>query len=200
MLKPKRPVQISLLACAPALAALVLAGSAAAESAYYTWRTDEGAYAFTDDARAIPEAYRKQAQRRTMRSLQSYGRLTPNDTRATSDYAQRLDARLADLRERNERAALAETVAAARPDRRSAPAIALRTGGDGSPLLELTPVGADASDEPVIVETLRAHPANRIVTRNNTVVRQGDRTLAIVRSRGREWNVNEDIHIEGDLE
>ena len=194
----KRPVQISLLACAPALAALVLAGTAAAESAYYAWRTDEGAYAFTDDARAIPEAYRKQAQRRTLRSLESYGRLTPSNPRATSDYAQRLDARLAYLRERNERATGPET--AARTARRSAPAIAVRTGGEDSPLLEITPVGADGSDEPVIVETLRARPADRIVTRNNTVVRQGDRTLAIVRSRGREWNVTEDIHIESDLE
>src|SRR5262245_29594225 len=86
----KRPVQISLLACAPALAALVLAGSAAADRAYYTWQTEEGAVAFTDDAKAIPEAYRKQAQRRTLRSLESYERLTPNDARATSDYAARL--------------------------------------------------------------------------------------------------------------
>jgi len=196
----KRPMLISLLASTPALAALVLAGSAAAETAYYTWRTEEGAYAFTDDARAIPEAYKKQAQRRTLRSLDSYGRLTPSDGRATADYAKRLDARLAELRERNERAAVAAAQTAAEPARENGPAIALRTGGDHSPLLEVTPVGAGGSDEPVIVETLRAHPANRLVTRNNTVVRQGDRTLAIVRSRGREWNVNEDIHIEGDLE
>jgi len=194
----KRPMQISLLACAPALAALVLAGTAAAESAYYAWRTDEGAYAFTDDARAIPEAYRKQAQRRTLSSLRSYGRLTPSNPRATSDYAQRLDARLAYLRERNARAA--EPEAAAQPARRSAPAIALRTGGEDSPLLEITPVGAEGSDEPVIVEELAARPANGIVTHDNTVVRQGDRTLAIVRSRPREWNLAEDIHIESDLE
>ncbi len=196
----KRPKLISLLACAPALSTLALAGMAAAEDTYYAWRTEEGAYAFTDDPRAIPEAYRKQAEQRTLRSLRSYGRLTPSNPRATSDYAKRLDARLAYLRERNERAAMAEAVADARTDRGSAPAVLLHTGGKRSPLLEINPVGADASDEPVIVETLRAHPANRIVTRNNTVVRQGDRTLAIVRSRGREWNVTEDIHIESDLE
>ena len=52
----------------------------------------------------------------------------------------------------------------------------------------------------MIVETLRAHPANRLVTRNNVVFRQGDQTLAIIRSRGREWNVVDDNHIESDLE
>jgi hypothetical protein len=195
----KRPLRILLLACAPVLAAVVVAGPAAAERAYYAWRSDEGAYAFTDDPRAIPEAHRKQAERRALRSLRSYARLTPSDPRASSDYAQRLDARLAYLRERSQRLAAREAARTARRNG-SAPAIALRTGGDDSPLLEITPVGAGGSDEPVIVETLRARPANRLVTRNNTVVRQGDRTLAIVRSRGREWNVNEDIHVESDLE
>ena len=192
----KRLVRITLLPCAPALAVLALAGPSGAES-YYSYRTDEGAYAFTDDFKAIPEAYRAQARRNTLRSLRGYERLTPSDARATSEYAQRLDQRLAYLREMNQQAQAQE---AARTARGSAPAIALQTGGEGSPLLQITPVDADSGDEPIIVETLRAHPANRIVTRNNTVVRQGDKTLAIVRSRGREFNVSEDIHIEGDLE
>ena len=192
----KRFVRMTLLPCAPALAAMALSTPAAAGSDY-AYRTDEGAYAFTDDAKAIPEAYRAQAERRPLRSLRAYERLTPSDARATSDYAKRLDERLVYLRELNRPAPTAD---AARAPRGTAPAIALRTGGEGSPLLEITPVDGASSDEPVIVETLRAHPANRIVTRNNTVVRQGDRTLAIVRSRGREWNVTEDIHIESDLE
>jgi hypothetical protein len=194
-----RSVRVPLLFIAPGLAALALAGPAAAGGAYYAWRTDEGAYAFTDDPKAIPEAYRGKAERRSLGSLRGYQRLTPSDRAATAEYAKRLDARLAHLREINQPAP-APAEAAARPARGSAPAIALRTGGEHSPLLEITPVDAEASDEPVIVETLRAHPANRLVTRNNTVVRQGDRTLAIVRSRGREWNVTEDIHIESDLE
>ena len=50
------------------------------------------------------------------------------------------------------------------------------------------------------METLRARPRNKLVTRDNIVVRQGDRTIAIIRSRGREWNVAEDIHVEEELE
>ena len=192
----KRLVRIYLLPCTPVLAALLVAGPAAAES-YYAYRTAEGAYAFTDDPRAIPEAYRAQAKRAALRSLRSYARLTPSDARATSDYAKRLDQRLAYLRELNQPTVAAPTGRAARA---SAPAITLQTGGEDSPALQITPVDGGGSDEPVIVETLRARPANRLVTRNNVVVRQGDKTLAIVRSRGREWNVNEDIHLEDELE
>jgi hypothetical protein len=192
-------MRVPLLSFAPALAALLIAGPAAAGGNYYTWKTEEGATAFTDDPRAIPEAYRSHAQRRSLGSLRGYERLTPADARASTEYARRLDARLAYLRERSEQAQVAGPERQ-RSGRASAPAIALRTGGESSPLLEVTPLRVGESDEPVIVETLRAHPADRIVTRNNTVVRQGDRVLAIVRSRGREINVNEDIHVEEELE
>ncbi len=194
----KRVVRIPLLACVPTLAVLVVAGPASAERAYYAWRTDEGAYAFSDDARAIPEAYRKQAQRHPLRSLGSYEQLTPSDPRASSAHAQRLDARLAYLRERSERVAAAAT---APPARRSgsAPAITLRTG-DQSTTLEITPAETGGSGEPVIVETLSARREQDIVTHDNTIVRQGNQTLAIVRSRPRQWNISEDIHIESDLE
>jgi hypothetical protein len=190
-------MRIPFSSCAPALAAWLIAGPVAAQTTYYVWQTDEGAHAFTDDAKAIPEAYRAQAQRRALRPLAGYAQLTPSDARATSDYAARLGARLAHLRELNERP---QTERPARASSGTAPGITLRTGGDESPVLEITPVGGPEDEEPVIVETLRAHPADRLVTRNNVVVRRGDRTLAIVRSRGREWNVNEDLHIEEDLE
>jgi hypothetical protein len=188
----KRIVWMSLLPCA---AALALGGSAAAES-YYSYRTDEGAYAFTDDAKAIPEAYRAQARRHAMSPLRGYQRLTPSDARATSDYAKRLDARLSELRGMNQQASAER---AARTGSGSAPTIAIQTGGEDSPLLQVTPVEGGSS-EPVIVETLSAKPAGGIVTRDNTIVRQGDQTLVIVRARSREWNLSEDIHIESDLE
>jgi len=201
MLKLKRPVRILLPACAPALAALLVAGSAAAERAYYAWRTDDGVYAFTDDPKAIPEAYRKQAERRSLRPLATYGRLTPSDPRATSDYAKRLDARLAELRERAEGMAAPEAEIAAAPTTPtgSGPGISLRTGSsDDSPMLEIAP--DEAGGGPVIVEEVAARRQNGIVTHDNTIVRQGDRTLAIVRSRPREWNISEDILIESDSE
>jgi len=193
----KRFSRLRILSCAPALAVLVWAGASAADGTYYTWQTEEGATAFADDLRAVPEAYRAHAERRTLGKLSGYAHLTPSDAQASESYESRLDQRLAYLREFN-----AQTAAARSVERNSGPSqtIALRTGGDQSPLIELRSGPAAADAGPVIVETLRAHPANRLVTRNNVVVRQGGETLAIVRSRGREWNVVDDIHIERDLE
>ena len=39
-----------------------------------------------------------------------------------------------------------------------------------------------------------------MVTRHSTVIRQGDRTLAIIKPRSREWDVNRDIIDEAELE
>ena len=193
----KRFPRFRILSCVPALAVLVSAGVSRAEAVYYTWQTEEGATAFSDDLRSVPEAYRAHAERRVLKGLTGYPHLTPSDPKASAGYEARLDERLAYLRERNAQAAVERTAA-----REAGPSqtIALRTGGDQSPLIELRsgPRGADAG--PVIVETLRAHPGNRLVTRDNVVVRQDGETLAIVRSRGREFNVNEDLHIEKDLE
>ena len=194
MLKPMRSRMLLSLVPAAALASLLSAGSAAAGGRYYAWRTADGDYAFTDDAKAIPEAYRKSAETRTHGALGSYQQFTASDARATRDYEQRLDERLEHLRALNARA---EDASAAERTQPSRPVVSLRTGGDNGPLLQIA--GVQESDEPVIVETLRAHPANRLVTRNNIVVRQGDRTLTVIRSRGREWNVNDDIHVEDDL-
>jgi hypothetical protein len=194
----KRFPRFRILSCVPALAVAVWAGASAADTTYYTWQTEEGATAFADDLRSVPEAYRAQAQRRTLSKLTGYAQLTPSDARAQASYAARLDERLAYLRERNAPAAAAPRSVA--PGTGPTQTIAFRTGGDDSPLIELSSGPTASSSEPVIVETLRARPANRIATRNNIVVRQGDQTLAIIRSRGRNWNVNDDIHIESDLE
>jgi hypothetical protein len=192
-------LRIRVLSCVPALAVLVWAGVSAADTSYYTWETEEGATAFTDDLRSVPEAYRPHAERRTLSALKGYRHLTPSDERASADYAARLDERLAYLRGLNAETAAAQAAAEASPA--ASQTIALRTGGDQAPTIELRGRGlATPGAGPVIIETLRAHAANRIVTRNNIVVRQDGETLAIVRSRGREWNVVDDIHIESDLE
>ncbi len=175
---------LGLSAPAPALAETV-----------YAWRTEDGGYAFTDDEKAIPERYRADAEARQVGGLSGYERFTLEDPGATAHYAERLAARLEHLRRVNAPALRRE----ARPAGPSPQTISLRTSNrQGAPTLDITP-GA-AGEEPIIVETLRARPRNKMVTRNNVVVRQGDRTIAIIRSRGREWNVADDIHVEEELE
>ncbi len=177
-----------------ALLALGLSAPAPAETVY-AWRTEDGGYAFTDDEKAIPERYRADAEVRQVGGLSGYERFTPEDPGATERYAERLAARLEHLRSVNAPALRPE----ARPAGPTPQTISLRTSNrEGSPTLNITP-GA-VGEEPIIVETLRARPRNKLVTRDNIVVRQGDRTIAIIRSRGREWNVAEDIHVEEELE
>ena len=42
-------------------------------------------------------------------------------------------------------------------------------------------VGPQASDEPVIVETVRSRPDGSPVTRHITIVRQGERILSVIK-------------------
>src|SRR5262249_59931584 len=80
----KRFPRFRIFSCVPALAVLVSAGVSRAESVYYTWQTEEGATAFTDDLRSVPEAYRAPAERRTFSKLSGYRHLTPTDPQTSA--------------------------------------------------------------------------------------------------------------------
>ena len=177
---------------------LALLGAALSQPAVagtlYHWRTEEGTFAFTDDPKQIPARYRGQVEQRSLGQLADYERLTVQQAQESERYAQRLSARLAELRQAN--AAAAPELAAQSAG--ASQALALRTGNDGAPLLE-TGVAGQADSEPLVVDTLFTRPAGKMVTRHVLVVRRGDETLAIVRPRLREWNVADDIHPEEGL-
>ena len=180
-------------------AALALLGAALSQPAIagtlYHWRTEEGTYAFTDDVKQIPARYRGQVEERSLGQLAAYERLTVQQAPESERYAQRLSARLAELRQANAAGALQ---AAAQAAAGASQTLALRTGNSGAPLLELA-VPGQADSEPLVVDTLFTRPAGKLVTRQSVVVRRGDETLAIVRPRLREWNVATDIHSEEGL-
>ena len=73
----------------------------------------------------------------------------------------------------------------------------METGEGNSPNLEITP---RQGQQPIIVETVYTRPRGKVITRKSVVVRQGDRTLAIVKARSREINHLRDIYVEEDLE
>ena len=54
-------------------AALFVGGLASAEE-IYTWRTQDGGYAFTDDQKAIPPRYRESVEVRRLEGLEGYER------------------------------------------------------------------------------------------------------------------------------
>jgi hypothetical protein len=181
-----------------AIGALLLsaAGAASAERAgavVYSWETEDGTAAYADDWKRVPKRYRASAEKRASTALAGYGRYTPQPAAPAAEREARMAARLAHLVELNaahEEAALE----AARSEPRTR--VLLQTGSSAVPAIEVE--GVD--DAPVVVETLRYKPEGRIVTRHNTIVRQGDKILTIVKQRQRgETNVSRDILDESDL-
>ena len=181
---------------APGLAAVLacLLAVPAAAGELYSWRTENGAYAFTDDEKSIPARYREGAERRSTAALDSYERFTPEDSAAKQHYADALEARLERLRAFNADRAVGPTVATSASRDKT---VSLQVNGRDAPTVNVT---AGENTKPVVIETIQTRPEGKIVTRPSTVIRQGDRTLAIIKPRSREWDVNHDIIDEAELE
>lgn len=181
-------------------AGALLAGGLATAEEIYTWRTQDGGYAFTDDAKAIPPRYRDRVEVRRTESLEGYRRFTPKDDPATQRYEERLAARLEHLRALNRQAQARKDRAGADSAAPAASApreqITLRTGRRDAPGVDIT---APGNGEPIVVETILMRPKGKSVSQNVQVTRRGDKTIAIVKPRSREWNVT-DIVDEEELE
>ncbi len=156
----------------------------------YHWETEDGVFAYTDDPKHIPSAYKNKATRRSVGRLSSYKRYTPAGKLVSDPYAKRLDARLVALRQAKAQAA---------------PAAALAARGDSGvhvrvDLRELEiDVPRVAGEEPVVVEEVRVRVPGQIATRTVKVIRQGDQTLAIIKPLPNVSDPSQVVN-EGDLE
>jgi hypothetical protein len=171
---------------------LGLSGTAAAE--IYSWRTEDGAYAFTDDPKAIPARYQDQVQVRGSSKLGSYKRFTPKDDVASKTYEERLAQRLERLRAFNSPPAPSQAAAPGG----SAPAretVTLRSGNGGSSVEITTQDG----DEPLVIETVFVRRDGKAVVQPMRITRRGDRIIAIEKPRSRQWNLLSDVYDEDDL-
>lgn len=164
-------------------ACLALGMAQAAVAEIYAWRTDDGGYAYTDDKDQIPARYRAQAKRLSNTSLSSYERYTPQDPVAAAHYAERLERRLATLRAANAGAAAGAArseAAAATPG-----TLLVSTGGENASQIEV-PMSAEGA--PVVVEPGLSKRTNDSRTRRVTVVKQGERTIAVI--KGSDHNLD----------
>lgn len=159
---------------AAAVAAFVLAAPASAGT-LYAWRTDAGTYAFADDLKRVPARYRDRVQARESRSMDDYERFTPQSAEVTNAYEHDLEQSLIRLRRLNR-----ELDAEAAPRFAAAEPVRVRINGQGMPLIDV-PAEPDGDQQPVVVEKRRMLANDGAVTRYNTVIRQGNRTLAIIR-------------------
>jgi len=161
----------------------------------YSWRTEDGGYAFSDDPEVIPARYRDQAQTRASADLRNYERYTESVSGSGDRYAEELEARLEHLRATNAAPAPAgPSRATAAGASETGPRISLRTGNESAPTIDVT---TDAGAGPLVVETIFTRPKGKMVTRKSLVVRQGGKTIAVVRPRSAETNTFEIVD-EGD--
>ncbi|MFQ5418407.1 MAG: DUF4124 domain-containing protein [Myxococcota bacterium] len=162
---------------------------AAAAGEIYSWRTEDGGYAFTDDAKAIPARYRGQVKTQENASLESYPRLTAPVTGANEAYSQRLAERLAHLRALNRDLDIAYARRAPRP---MAESLSVQTGR-----FNISVPVEEGSDGPVVIEKIRFRRDGEMATRHNLVVRQGRRPIAIIRGNPLVSSVDQAPDVDG---
>jgi hypothetical protein len=176
-----------------ALALALLASGPAWAEPMYAWRTDDGAYSFTDDPDAIPERYRERATVRETGSLDDYRHFTPADGNATTRYQQELAQRLSYLRAVNGTGPVQPAPAPGAAG--LAPTLTYSTANASQGGIELP---LPASEEPTVVEQVWMRPRGSMIAQQVEVVRQGDRIVAINKPRSREWNPS-DARTEEEL-
>jgi hypothetical protein len=170
---------------------LVLALAAPAHAGdIYSWRTEDGGYAFADDPDAVPARYRDQVKVRRSQSIKDYERLTVEDGRAASRYEEKLAARLEEMRMRNALAAHHAEQAAAgsrAPDYVTVGSGARRGRGVG------LSVPTSASDEALEVETVYMKRDGGMLTQPVRVTRRGGKVISIEKPRDRSYALDDAI-------
>lgn len=171
---------------------VAMAGPAMAGNVY-SWVTEDGTYAFTDDPKRIPATYKSEAKSRPMGDLKRYGRYTVD--RTGKGYTDRLEQRRADLRERSAAEQSIVTAAPATvPGTPSGLRFALPLNGGGSPgghrgaqmQLGLGGAGMGDGSERMSVESVRMQPSEGQATRHFTIVKQGDRVVGVIKGENRD--------------
>ncbi|MFK7897391.1 MAG: hypothetical protein AB8G23_16245 [Myxococcota bacterium] len=170
-----------------------LAGPAFAGNVY-AWETEDGTYAFTDDSKRIPAKHRSEARLRSVGQLTRYERYTPVSAERGKPYVERLRERAAELRAVAANASQG-VVAGAMSTQGTGIGYTVpvngggSTGGRSAASLRVPVDGrntAQASDEPVVIESRRMQPTDSLATRHWTFVKQGDRIITVIKGERRQ--------------
>ena len=179
-------VLVSSLFAAPTLADII------------AYRTEDGVFAYTDDHKKVPARYASDAVTVHDSALQTYPRLTVEDTATARAVTSRLEKRLDYLRQVNAASAAERTVAETTAASHTTISIPTsRAAGVASPTIDVT---TSEGEGPIVVEPILTKSTNDARTRRTTVVKQGDKVLAIMKGPKHDLDVSSDIHDEDDLE
>jgi len=183
MLK-QRKGRAGLVSALVVLVMLAVASPVTAATVYY-WTTEDGAEAYTNDAKRIPAKYKKSAKRRTLGKLENYPRLTRSDVEVEKGYAKRVRARLEHLRAR--RSAEAPVEAAGKAPIRIDIG---QPGGRGGRDQVSIPVDAQGQ-EPIFSQEFSIRTRDSIATRNVQITQQGDEIVAVRLAEKNQRKINE---------
>jgi hypothetical protein len=185
-----------ILAGASAIASSVLGAPIAADIIAY--RTEDGVFAYTDDHDKVPARYAADAVTVRDSALQTYPRLTLEDTPAARAVTSRLEKRLDYLRQLNAASAAEREVAASSAAQSTVISIPTGSGANGTePSIE---IAAGASDAPIVIEPIHSKQDGRATTRRTTIVKQGDKILAVMKGQSQHFNASTDVYEEEALE
>jgi len=164
-----------------------LAGPAFAGNVY-SWVTEDGTYAFTDDSKRIPAKHRAEARKRPMGKLTRYERFTEVNSDTKSPYAERIRERRTELRKMASTAPVGAVVGGMQSQ---GPGVVYsvpvsgggngRGGGRGASIQ--VPVGGQASADPGLttIESIRVKPRRSLASRHWTVVRTDGRIVTVIK-------------------
>lgn len=158
-------------------------GASASAGTLYSWKTEDGTFAYTNEKKRVPAKYKNQAESSKFKSMKSYARFTPGPKTEDKAYTDRIVERLEVLRASSDQAV--SSGGGAQGGQPYFVRLGLGRSGDGNGSqtnIEI-PVGAGMDDsEPVIVEYVRMKPGKgHSTTRHFRIVRQGDRVLAVIK-------------------
>ena len=177
-----------------------LAGPAFAGNVY-SWVTEDGTYAFTDDSKRIPAKHRAEARRRPMGKLTRYERYTPVSSESREPYADRIRAQHQELRETTSAAPTGAVAGAMQPE--NGLVYAVPASGDGATqgAAVQVPIGgtADAGSGVNTIESIRVKPVQSMATRHWTVIKNGDRIVTVIKGELRQRPLKSKSESDFDL-
>ncbi len=183
------------------LGAVLVAGLAGPAFAgnVYSWVTDDGTYAFTDDSKRIPAKYRAEAKKRPMGKLTRYERYTSVSSDIDSSYAEKIRARRIELREMAATTSLGAVTGAVQS--RVAGDFPVTVGSGRRGALIQVPVGilASADSDATTIESIRVKPRHSLATRHWTVVKKGDLLVTVIRGELRQRPLKSKSESDFDL-
>ena len=162
-----------------------LAGPALAGNVY-SWVTEDGTHAFTDDSKRIPAKHRAEAKKRSMGKLTRYERFTEVSSESTKSHAEQIRERQMELRTMAANAPLGAVAGAV--GSRVAGSHPMTVGSGRRGTLITVPLKDTASANPGVtsIQSIRVKPVDSLASRHWTVVKEDGRIVTVIKGELRQ--------------